>query len=424
MKGYIAALSLSLLLGVAGAASATTAVIDFNDPSKSSANTLLVTSEANGKTTSVNVGGRKAVQTGGTSDNQFLYVALPKDLFKNSKTVWGVVEYYDQGTDTFTIHYTDTGGADTIIQAYGADAKVTKHDTKAWSTFSVQLTGFGFTEAGPGGADVWIDDLGDGPEIIDKIIVTDQDPDLTHMPHVDPAHPIKIDGVFDKDEWDGAYTVTLNTAAQDACSSGANWTGPDDFSAIYYHKWDESGLYVRGDVIDATPRLNDQTGNAAWNGDGFEEFIALDWSNPAHTSYLPGTDFHVFLGLGDTPMWGIQAIDAGGAVGDAAFDNDKGAIPTQNLAIKNTAKGYQFELYLPWKFLLDEVKNTKTVVTAGQQIGWFMFANNSKEIGPSSQCSGVAMTPFKRTGPSGNPSKWSTIVLDSVQQVTNPTAGQ
>jgi hypothetical protein len=419
MKGYTTALGLSLLLGVVGAAGATTAVIDFNDSSKSTANTLLVTSEANGKATNLNIGGRNAVQTGGTSDNEFLYVTIPKGLFANSKTVWTVIEFYDQGTDQFGVHYTDTTGADVAVQSYGADAKVTKHDTKAWATYNTQLAGFGFTEAGPGSADVWIDDLGDGPEIIDKIIVTDEDPDLTHMPHVDPAHPIKIDGVFDKDEWADAYTVTLNQAAQDACSSGANWKGPDDFSAVYYHKWDESGLYIRGDVIDATPRLNDQTGDAAWNGDGFEEFLALDWSDPSHTTYLPGTDFHVFLGLGESPQWGIEDTD---------FPNgdDKGAIPVQNLAIKNTDKGYQFELYLPWKFLLDEANDTTTKITAGQKIGWFMFANNSKEIGPSSQCSGVAMTPFKRTGPSGDPSKWATIVLDAVKTVENPppTAGQ
>ena len=38
-------------------------------------------------------------------------------------------------------------------------------------------------------------------------------------------------------------------------------------------------------------------------------------------------------------------------------DDDLGAIPAANLAIKNvdTPKGYQFELYLPWKTLLDHV---------------------------------------------------------------------
>src|SRR5229473_92037 len=94
MKGYVTALGLSLLLGMAGAASATTAVIDFNTPGMTTASTQLIATGPNGKTTMTNIGGRNAVQTGGTSDNEFLYVALPKDLFKSSKAVWVVVEYY------------------------------------------------------------------------------------------------------------------------------------------------------------------------------------------------------------------------------------------------------------------------------------------------------------------------------------------
>jgi hypothetical protein len=408
MKGYVTALGLSLLVGAAGAAHATTATIDFNDPGMSTAGTALISTAPNGKVVMGKFGDRNAVQTGGTTDNQFLYVALPKDLFKNSKALWIVVEYYDQGKDQFGIHYTDIDGQDTDVLSYGSPANITKHDTKAWLTYSSALPTFGFKEAGPGGADVWIDDRADGPEIIDKIIVTDEDPAMSQFPHVDPAHPIKIDGVIDKDEWAGASIVVLNQAAQDACSSGANWVGPEDFSGTYYHKWDESGLYVAGQVIDATPRLNDQTGDAAWNGDGIEEFLSLDWSDPTHTSYLEGTDFHVFIGLGETPMWGIQSTDG---------DHDKGSIPPENLVIKNTdnPQGYQFELYLPWKFLLDDVGNTTTKITAGQRIGWFMFANNSKAIGPSDQCSGGAFDPVKRTGPSGNPSVWVTTVLAPFQ---------
>jgi hypothetical protein len=365
----------------------------------------------------LNVGGRNAVQTGGTTDNQFLYVALPKDMFKSSPAVWVVVEYYDQGTDTFGVHYTDNTGADTPVLSYGSAALITKHDTKSWTTYNAVLPKFGFTEAGPGGADVWIDDQADGPEIIDKIVVTDEDPSLSHWPHVDPAHPIKIDGTIDKDEWAGANIVKLNSAAQDAVSGGANYPGPDKFSGTYYQKWDESGLYIAGDVIDATPRMNDQTGDAAWNGDGIEEFLSLDWSDPTHTTYLPGTDFHVFIGLGDTPQWGVSYELPDGSAEQA---DDLGAIPAQNLAIKNVdnPKGYQFELYLPWKKLLDQVKNTTTQIKAGQKIGWFMFANNSNEVGPSNQDN--ALDPAKRTGPSGNPSVWVTTVLEPGFAVTNP----
>src|SRR5207244_13195691 len=102
-------------------------------------------------------------------------------------------------------------------------------------------------------------------------------------------------------------------------------------------------------------------------------------------------------------------------------DDDLGAIPAANRPIKNvdTPKGYQFELYLPWKTLLDHVKNTTTQIKAGQKIGWFMFANNSNEVGPSAQDN--ALDPAKRTGPSGNPSVWVTTVLEPGFAVTNPT---
>ena len=134
-----------------GAASATTAVLDFNN-TKNSANTTLLASGPNGKVTDVSIGGRKAVQTGGTADNEFLYVGLPKGAFASSKAVWAVIDYYDAGTDTFATHFTDTSGNDTMAEANLL--ATTKHDTKTWTTYSIQLTGFGFTEAGPGGGSV------------------------------------------------------------------------------------------------------------------------------------------------------------------------------------------------------------------------------------------------------------------------------
>src|SRR5436190_20748213 len=78
MKGYVTALGLSLLMGAAGVASATTVTLDFNDTKNTTANAQLLSSGPNGAVKNVNVGGRNAVQTGGTSDNEFLYVALPK----------------------------------------------------------------------------------------------------------------------------------------------------------------------------------------------------------------------------------------------------------------------------------------------------------------------------------------------------------
>jgi hypothetical protein len=81
-------------------------------------------------------------------------------------------------------------------------------------------------------------------------------------------------------------------------------------------------------------------------------------------------------------------------------------------------KGYKFEFFMPWQTLLGAESNTSFKVTPGQKIGWFMFANNSREL-PSNQ--DVAMDPAKRTGPSGNPSKWVTTVLEPLPAA--PKAG-
>ena len=54
-----------------------------------------------------------------------------------------------------------------------------------------------------------------------------------------------------------------------------------------------------------------------------------------------------------------------------------------------------------------------------QLIGWYMFANNSTVL-PSAQ--EMALSPFRRNGPSGNPSRWATGVLSKSLLVENPTA--
>jgi hypothetical protein len=430
MKGSFAVLCLPLLLGAAAVAHATDVTIDFDDTKSSTSNTQLLSSAPYGAVTNLNIGGRNAVQTGGTADNEFLYVALPKDSFKGAKGLWAVVDYYDQGgvdlsgagtADTFQFHY-DAAGTDTTA----SEAAVQKHNTNKWLQHVYSMPGFDLQELGPGGADIWIDDNADGPEIISKIRITDEDPTLTHFHHTNPAQPVKIDDVISPGEWDDTPTAVLNQQGQDAYG-GANWTGPDDYSGNYYYKWDESGLYVRGDVTDSTPRYNDATGDLAWEGDGVQIYLGLDWSDPTHSTYLDGTDFNIYVGLGNTPMWGLESGSAHTVVNWGAIPLD-GATP--NLAIHNTTTpvGYQFELFIPWQKLLDAESNTTTKITQGQKIGWFMFGNASKHATyagdgtPSNQ--EVAMAPFSRTSPSSTPSSWSTTVLEPAPPTTTPpTAG-
>ncbi len=120
--------------------------------------------------------------------------------------------------------------------------------------------------------------------------------------------------------------------------------------------------------------------------------------------------------MGETPAWANQFLDP---ETQANVDEVRGRVPAENLAIVNTDTGYMFELFMPWTFLHADAK-----VVDGQEIAWYMFANNSRVIGPSQQQ--MAMVPFKRNGPSGNPSRWATAVLQPAQTVENPppAAGQ
>jgi hypothetical protein len=296
-------------------------------------------------------------------------------------------------------------------------------------THSWHLVGADFEEAGPGGADVWIDDMASGPVVIDKIIVTDEDPNLRHIPHVDPNHMITIDGVIQPGEWDNAFQFTVDSAAQDAYQA-ANWSGPQDFSGTYHFEWDEKGLYVRGDVTQSTPRQNDAGADGSdnyWKGDGFQIYFGLDWTDPTHTTYLP-SDHDIYVGLGDgmngslPPSWADE-WGPGPTITDWS-SNGTVPIPASNLAIKDTTspKGYQFESFLPWAMMTaDDGTNTK--ITPGQSIGFFFYANHSTTIGPSAQS--VAMQPFGITGQYENASHFTTVVLDPTpaQPVINPAAG-
>jgi cellulose/xylan binding protein with CBM9 domain len=387
MKGYTTALGLALLLGVAGASSAATAVIDFSDTTKTV--DAAVVDQTGGKITQVKEGTVNAAKTGGTADNQYLYIDVKDGLLAAGKPLYVQVTYLDRGTDTWQMEYNTDSDPATLAQPV-----VNKLDTGAWKTITFKQVDANLTGALDGKADLRINDNADGAETIQRVVISDVDPQIVQFPHVDPAHAVVIDGKKDTGEWDGALVFVLDRPEQDAIQPSKQ--DPATFSGTYSFKWDEKGMYVYGEVIDATPRLNDADGPNYWNGDGIELFLALDWSDPNHTTYISGTDFHLFFGMGATPAWANQNADE---------TADNGPLPADMLAISNTDKGYNFELSVPWAKLNPNLK-----VTPGQQIGFYMFANNST-VTPSAQ--EIALTPYKRNGPSGNPSRWATAVLST-----------
>jgi hypothetical protein len=430
MKGYVTALGLSLLLGAAGAASAITSVLDFNDPTKSTGDLTLVTSNADGKPTDSSRGSFKVKMTGGTDANRYIYVDVKDGLFDKSAALWMRVDYYDEGTDQFQIDYNgddvdaSTGDRTENAVKTGNPGSKQKFDTKSWTNQIFKLPNFRFFNGLPDpgkNADLRIDDLGDGPEIVSRITLTDQDPEKRHFAKNNPANPVVVDGKIGAGEWDGAYSFTMDAGDFDA-ANGANWTGKEDYSGTYYFKWDEKFLYVRGDVTDDVPLDNthaDETANH-WQGDGLELYIGLDQTNPNRTHYLPDTDFQFITGMGggkSGPLQWAAAVhhgDNGVATTDAQKDDaGKPINPDLKLIALPTDRGYMFEYQIPWTAL-----SPKATVKDGQVIGWNMFGNDG-DGDPSGQ--DTAMSPFKRKNMWVDPSGWTTTVLEPNVTVDNPT---
>ena len=396
--------TLGLTLALAGFAEAKTVSIDFTGASPVSQGLTLVQNK-DGATviaprTDKNGITKNVAMTGNTGTNHYLYLAIDPAFKQGLKSVWLTVDYFDEGKDGFAVQY---DGQSDPLTGTGTPTPRTKFNTQEFTHQTWHLTDFKLAGGQDGGADLRIDDAMDGPESISKVTVSDADPDFVHFPYA--VNKITLDGKADPAEWDGAYTVTLNRAQQDTNGGGA-WTGPDDFSGTYSYKWDENALYVLGKVVDATPRLNDQGTYGApayWSGDGMEQYIGLDDSDPeVHDQMVADTDFKLTISLGDTPMW---ASEDRGVFADGNPTTDLGAIK-DNIAIVNTdnPKGYVFEMRIPWN-----IHHSTDKVTAGQRIRWAMFANNSKEL-PSNQ--DVAMSPTGRDTFNKNVSAWNRAMLD------------
>jgi hypothetical protein len=410
MKGYVTGLGLSLLFGVAGAASAITATLDLGDPTKS-VDATQVTSPADGKTTATSRANINAVSTAG-----FLYVDVKDDLFKNSKAVWAQVRYFDEGADQMAVQFNgvdvaaDGTATDNDARA-GNPNPLQKFDTKVWYTQNFKLAAPKLAGKLDGKADFRIDDLGDGAEIIASITFTDEDPDTVRIPKNNPAKPVVIDGKKGEGEWDGAFQFNLGSGWQDAYN-GSGWTGRQDYSGVYSFKWDEKGLYILGEVTDDVPFLNDKEGpDNLWQGDGMELYVGLDNTNPSRTHYIAATDFQIMqsLGLasegGTDPQRALHHGDSGVAV------EYLGKIPASDISLVKRDGGYLFEYTLPWTVLNKDVK-----MVDGQAFSISMFGND----GDDAAAQETAMSPWGRKSMWVDPSSWTSTVLEPIKTVETP----
>jgi hypothetical protein len=400
MTRFTSGICLGLVLALASFAEAKTVSIDYTGASPVSQGLTQVNTAQtkDGTTIIAQRGGKNVAMTGNSATNHYLYLAIDPAFKQGLKSAWLTVTYFDEGTDGFQIQY--EGNAD--AHATADPATRTKFNQKGFTHQTWHLTDFKLAGGEEGGADLRIDDMMDGPELIATVTVSDADPDFVHFPYA--VKPIIIDGKIDPGEWDGAYVVKLDRP--ELIVGGADmWAGPNDFSGTYSFKWDENALYLLGQVVDATPRLNDQGSYgppAYWAGDGMEQYIGLDDSDPEVTDgMVADTDFKVTISLGDVPKW---ATEDRGVFKDGNPTTDLGAIGT-NIAIVNTdnPKGYVFEMRIPWNI------HKNTPPKASQLIRWAMFANNSKEL-PSNQ--DVAISNTGRDDFNHKPAEWNRAMLD------------
>jgi hypothetical protein len=396
MKRFSTALMLALLLGSVGVADAATAVIDFADASKNQ--DAAIVANTDGKVTEVTQKDRKGVQTG-ADGGQYLYLNITDDLFKGAKALYMNVEYFNAGTDEFRVEYGGSmdDGSGTLIDeaAVVANPPVkVKADTQTWTSQVFTLAGPKLLGGLDGKADIRIDDMGDGPEIIGRITISDADPRHPNIPMVTASSPITLDGKKSEGEWANAYTFSLDAAEYDAVD-GRAWTGKEDFTGTYSFKWNETGLYILGEVTDDDPLHADR--DNLWENDGLELYIGLDQSNPGRTTYLAETDFQVITAFKSQPVRVIYH----GTSGVAAQGPD--IVPTDVIAVTKTANGYTFEYLLRWDFI-----KPGFVPKAGQDIGFNMFGNDSDTDTGGQD---TAMTPFKGKQMYQNPSAWVSATL-------------
>jgi hypothetical protein len=132
----------------------------------------------------VNMAGREAFQTGPDQDpfpDWYLYGNVDDSfLIGDGSTptqVWLQVDYLDQGTDKFTLEYDSTdvngGPASGAYTPIGSPPlPVTKTNSGQWKSKIYVLPNANFANRQNGGSDFRINDLGDGDEVISRVIVS------------------------------------------------------------------------------------------------------------------------------------------------------------------------------------------------------------------------------------------------------------
>lgn len=174
-----------------------------------------------------------------------------------------------------------------------------------------------------------------------------------HAKMIKTSKPPQIDGIFDK-VWKNTEHMLLKGEVDNIVQARmGNWGGESGLSAKVYMLWDESNIYIFGDIMDDFPCINKKKYSGIWDGDALELFLSTDPDKIPETGYSPD-DFQVILGSNEK-MW-IYGQAVGGIRNQEPKDS--------KIRVKKHEKGYTVEA----KISLNNFNNPK--FEAGKIIGF------------------------------------------------------
>lgn len=148
-----------------------------------------------------------------------------------------------------------------------------------------------------------------------------------------------IDGTIKADEWASAVTVTLDSSNMKAWQNKI----PADFKAVVKALWDETGLYLCGEVTDSTFGYSKAGG---YSGDAFQ--VSLDMGQVMAGTTENRAIFYSWGCYEGTALVQRQESKNNAVVNDG----------TDGLAIKTVKadKGWRFEACLTFAMLKNDIK--------------------------------------------------------------------
>lgn len=186
-----------------------------------------------------------------------------------------------------------------------------------------------------------------------------------------------IDGKINADEWKDAAVIPFNGDTAKA------WAGavPADFSTDVKALWDETGIYLAGEITDSTFMASTE---GQYNGDAFQFSIDLG-------QVFFGTDNSraIFYSFG---CWdGNTMVQRQESSNDAVVNDGDGV----EIKTSSTSGGWSFELMLSWDMLAEdaELKSGEAVdVAEGTKLNMLICYLDKDSTGAVVNAFGTTLT--------------------------------